>query len=49
MEFYYNDLQVPSKSTFELLKVFNFNDKAKIQLVCDMGEEVGLFYYFLIL
>jgi hypothetical protein len=40
VEFYYNDLQVPSKTTFELLRRFDFNDKTRIQLVCETSENV---------
>lgn len=40
MEFYYNDLQVPSKSAFTLLQNFSFNDKSKIHLTVDSEEQI---------
>jgi hypothetical protein len=41
LEFYYNDLQVPTKTTFELLRNFKFNDKSRIQLICSSEESVS--------
>lgn len=40
LEFYYNDLQVPSKSAFTLLQNFSFNDKCRIHLTVDPEDQV---------
>lgn len=40
LEFYYNDLQVPSKAAFTLLQNFSFNDKCRIHLSVDQDEKI---------